>query len=158
MRCSYFRAKMVQISKSLSLTPSIKPVVSIFKSQQPVRTNGQSITYALKVFQFLHQGSQPQEGCFHEPSLHYQEDKGGRQFEGTDNKKSRWMLNYCNLQQCFSSFKHLGILSKFRFWGTFLVAQWVRLCAPNAGGVDSIPGRWTKIPHAVWCSQNKRKK
>ena len=45
-------------------------------------------------------------------------------------------------------FKDLG--------GTFLVVQWVRLHAPNAGGLGSIPGlgtrshmhATTKIPHA----------
>ena len=42
--------------------------------------------------------------------------------------------------------------------GTSLVVQWLRLCAPNAGGMGSIPGLGTKIPHAVWCSQKKEKK
>ena len=39
---------------------------------------------------------------------------------------------------------------------TSLVAQWLRLQAPNAGGLDSIPGQGTrshepqlKVPHAV---------
>ena len=27
------------------------------------------------------------------------------------------------------------------------VVQWVRLCVSNAGGVGSIPGQGTKIPH-----------
>ena len=31
-------------------------------------------------------------------------------------------------------------------------APWLRLCAPNAGGVGSKPGLEAKIPHAVWCS------
>ena len=31
---------------------------------------------------------------------------------------------------------------------TSLVVQWLRLCVANARGVDSIPGRGTKIPHA----------
>ena len=44
--------------------------------------------------------------------------------------------------------------------GTSLVVQWLRLCAPNAGGLGSIPGWGTrshmqlKIPHATsktWC-------
>lgn len=25
-------------------------------------------------------------------------------------------------------------------WGTSLMVQWLRLCAPNAGGLGSIPG------------------
>ena len=33
--------------------------------------------------------------------------------------------------------------------GTSLVVQWLRLCASDAGGTGSIPGRGTKIPHAV---------
>ena len=54
--------------------------------------------------------------------------------------------------------------------GTCLVVQWLRLCAPNAGGPGSIPGQGTrscmpqsrpKIPHAMakaWHSQiNKNK-
>ena len=28
--------------------------------------------------------------------------------------------------------------------GTSLVAQWIRLCAPNAGGPGSIPGQGTR--------------
>ena len=41
--------------------------------------------------------------------------------------------------------------------GTSLVVQWLRLRAANAGGVDSIPGRGTKIPHAVRCGLKKKK-
>ena len=42
----------------------------------------------------------------------------------------------------------------------FLVVQWLRLCAANAGGRGSIPGRGTKILHAAWQSPkiNKKKK
>ena len=55
--------------------------------------------------------------------------------------------------------------------GISLVVQWLRLCAPNAGGPGSIPGQGTrshvlqlKIPHSAtktWSSQInilKRKK
>ena len=42
--------------------------------------------------------------------------------------------------------------------GTPLAAQWLRLCISNAGGMSSIPGWGTKIPHAAWCSQKKKKK
>ena len=31
--------------------------------------------------------------------------------------------------------------------GTSLVAQWLRLCAPNTGDTGSIPGQETKISH-----------
>ena len=29
------------------------------------------------------------------------------------------------------------------------MVQWLRLCAPIAEGIGSIPGQGTKIPHAV---------
>ena len=34
-------------------------------------------------------------------------------------------------------------------WGTSLAVQWLRLCAPNAGDMGSIPGRGTQIPHVT---------
>ena len=30
-----------------------------------------------------------------------------------------------------------------------MAVQWLRLCAPNAGGMGSIPGRGTKILHSA---------
>ena len=33
--------------------------------------------------------------------------------------------------------------------GTSLAVQWLGLHASNAGGVGSVPGRGTKIPHAA---------
>ena len=42
--------------------------------------------------------------------------------------------------------------------GTSLVVQWLKLSASNAGDASSNPGRGTKIPHAVWLGQKKRKK
>ena len=41
---------------------------------------------------------------------------------------------------------------------TALVVQWLRLHAPKAGGLGSIPGRETRIPHAAWHSLKKKKK
>ena len=41
--------------------------------------------------------------------------------------------------------------------GTSLVVQWLRLHASMAGGVGSIPGQGTKIPHAAR-PKNKNKK
>ena len=41
--------------------------------------------------------------------------------------------------------------------GTFLEVQWLRLHTPNAGGTGSIPGRGSKIPHAMRCGQKKKK-
>ena len=35
------------------------------------------------------------------------------------------------------------------------VVQWLRLHASNAGGMGSIPGQGTKIPHAAQCGQIK---
>ena len=39
--------------------------------------------------------------------------------------------------------------------GTSLEAQWSRLCASNAGSMDSVHGWATKIPHTTWHSQKK---
>ena len=36
---------------------------------------------------------------------------------------------------------------------TFPVVQWLRLQVSNAGGLGLILGRRTKIPHAVWHSE-----
>ena len=46
-------------------------------------------------------------------------------------------------------------LSKVRLQGASPAAQWLRLCAPNAGGMGSIPGRETKIPNSTRCSQKR---
>ena len=40
--------------------------------------------------------------------------------------------------------------------GTSLAVQWLRFCASNAGGMGSIPGGGTKIPHAACHSQKKK--
>ena len=34
----------------------------------------------------------------------------------------------------------------------------VRICVLTAKGLGSIPGRGTKIPQAMWCSQKEKKK
>ena len=36
------------------------------------------------------------------------------------------------------------------------VTEWLGLCACTAGGIGSIPGQGTKIPHATWCTPNKQ--
>ena len=36
--------------------------------------------------------------------------------------------------------------------------QWLRLCASNVGGVDSVSGWGTKISYALQLSQNKKRK
>ena len=40
----------------------------------------------------------------------------------------------------------------------FPAVLWLRLQASTAGGVGSIPGQGTKIPHDTWLSQKKKKK
>ena len=45
-----------------------------------------------------------------------------------------------------SIFKDLS--SKIQHAGASLVGQWLSLRASNEGGVGSIPGQRTKIPHA----------
>ena len=42
--------------------------------------------------------------------------------------------------------------------GTSLVVQWLGLWASSTGGMGSIPGWGTKIPHAAQLSQKKKKK
>ena len=42
--------------------------------------------------------------------------------------------------------------------GTSLVVQWLGLCVSTAGGTGSIPGRGTKIPHALRHGPKKKKK
>ena len=49
-------------------------------------------------------------------------------------------------------------MNKNKFNGTSLVVQCLRLCASTAGGMALIPGRGTKMPHATWHGQKKKKK
>ena len=42
--------------------------------------------------------------------------------------------------------------------GDFLAVQWLRLCAPNAEGMGSIPDWGAKTLHATWHGQKKKKK
>ena len=44
---------------------------------------------------------------------------------------------------------------KWIFSGNSLTVQWLRHCASTAGGIGSIPGQWTKIPHAVGHGQKR---
>ena len=53
---------------------------------------------------------------------------------------------------------HLPTQVKKSHWGTSLAVQWLRLCASTAGGVGSIPGQGTKIPHASLPGQKIKKK
>ena len=47
------------------------------------------------------------------------------------------------------------ILIKKLLCGTFLAVQWLRPRAFTAGGMGLIPGRGTKIPHAVQWQKKK---
>ena len=40
---------------------------------------------------------------------------------------------------------------------TSLVVQWLRLCSSTSGGLGSIPGQGTKISHATWHGQKKKR-
>ena len=57
-----------------------------------------------------------------------------------------------------SALLYFSLAFKISPFGTFLVVQWLRLPASTAGGMGSIPGPGTKIPHATWRSQKKKKK
>ena len=74
---------------------------------------------------------------------------------------SRWNNRLRSLEMgmlgrgCLGSQKALESMSYKEQLETSLVAQWLRFCA---GGMGSIPGQQTKIPHTLWCSQKKKKK
>ena len=44
------------------------------------------------------------------------------------------------------------------FSGTFLAAQWLKLCASTGKGAGSIPGHGTKIPQTMRRGQKEKKK
>ena len=48
-------------------------------------------------------------------------------------------------------------LKRRKFW-TFLAIQWLRPLASNAGGVGSVLGQGSRIPHTAWCGQKASKK
>ena len=52
----------------------------------------------------------------------------------------------------------LGFFLLKRTIGTCLVVQWLRVHAPNAEGMTSIPGWGTKILHAKWYGLKKKKR
>ena len=49
-----------------------------------------------------------------------------------------------------------GARLKNKNLGTFLVVQWLRVCASNAGDERLIPGQGAKIPHTIR-SKNRNK-
>ena len=98
----------------------------------------------------------------------YQDDPEGWDGEGDGRGGSGWgthvhpwlihvnvwqkLLHYCKV---ISLQLKLINLKKKTDGRTSLAVQWLRLCASSAGGIGSIPGWGTKIPHAVPCSQIK---
>ena len=61
---------------------------------------------------------------------------------------------HCSMCQCFISFYDWVICHSM---GISLAVQWLRLCNSITGGVGSISGQRTKIPHAVQRGQKKKK-
>ena len=53
--------------------------------------------------------------------------------------------------------KHL-YLQDLKYTQTYLVVQWLRLCASNAGDVGSVPGQRTKIDPTCHAMQPERGK
>ena len=51
----------------------------------------------------------------------------------------------------------LASISNGPHLGTFLAIQWLGLCTPNSGDMGLIPGWGTKILHASWLGQKKKK-
>ena len=45
---------------------------------------------------------------------------------------------------------------KIRLIGTSLTVQWLGVCVSTSGGMDSIPGQETEIPHASQYGQKKK--
>ena len=56
------------------------------------------------------------------------------------------------------TFAHQRKLSRKQKDGASLAVQWLRVCACNAGGAGSIPGRGTRITQGTWWGQKKNKK
>ena len=58
-------------------------------------------------------------------------------------------MNYYVVRLKLTQYCKSTILQKKIKTGTSVAVQWLRLCASTAGGMGSIPGRGTKIPHAT---------
>ena len=53
---------------------------------------------------------------------------------------------------------HLKTKQTDKKTGTLLAVQWLRVHAYTAGSTSPISGWNTKILHALWCNQKKKKK
>ena len=65
-----------------------------------------------------------------------------------DNIGGKIILWYQVISLAKLDFIHYSVVYSKREHGPSLVLQWLRLCAPNAGGAGSIPS--LGIPHASW--------
>ena len=65
---------------------------------------------------------------------------------------NRQLIKMINLLDCRENKR------KEAWNGTFLVVQWLRLCAAKAGGTGLIPGGGTKIPHERVKNRTEKKK
>ena len=66
-------------------------------------------------------------------------------YDREKNQNSNRDLNDQKAQALLMIYVH-----KNKLTGTSLVVQYVRLLASQCRGMSSIPGRRTKIPHAIW--------
>ena len=67
----------------------------------------------------------------------------------------RQILNHCATREAHSNISWMNEWLKILKSGTSLAVQWLRLRATSTGSMGSIPGRGTKIPHAVRPKEKK---
>ena len=62
--------------------------------------------------------------------------------------KSPSIDEWIDKMRCNHTIVYYSALKRKEIVGTSLAVQWLSFCASNAGGIGSIPGLGTKIPHA----------
>ena len=66
---------------------------------------------------------------------------------------AKWTINLDNLSylilKLIKTLKNLTLVLRLQY-RTSLVVQGLRLCAPNIGGVGSVPDWGIKISHVMW--------
>ena len=67
-------------------------------------------------------------------------------------------VNPCNTQKFLTQILISVPHFKDEVTGTSLAVQWLRLQAPNAGGMGVISGKGSKISHAMWHGKKKKKR